>query len=151
MSVSPTALFWIAAVIAVFPLTLVFVPIIKNVGEIAAMIVAVIILFTDSVIPNNYVWGAVIIFFVSALPPIRAMGKSLAIALLGPDPDGRDVNIGDAIIGYVAGILYNSRWLDFAAENNGSWLIYLNWFLASIGLWTFFGIVVLKKLGSSGR
>ena len=151
MSASPTALFWIAAVVAIFPLTLIFVPIINLAGGIIAMIAAVVILFTDSVVPNSYVWGGILIFFISTLPPAREAGKSLAIALAGPDPNGRDVNIGDAIVGSAIGIWYNSGWLEFSSKNNGTWLIYLNWFLASIGLWTFLGFVFLKKLGNSDR
>jgi hypothetical protein len=146
MSLSPTALFWIGAVIAVFPLTAIFVPIINLVGGIVAAVAAIGILFTKSVIPSSYVWGALAIFFVSCLPPVRSLGRSIAIALLGPDPGGRDVNMGDALIGALIGLWYNSGWLQFAASNNGSWLIYLNWFLASIGLWSFFGLFVIRVM-----
>ena len=146
MSVSPTALFWTAAVIACFPLTAAFVPIVNLVGGIVAAVAAIVILFSDSVIPNNYVWGALVIFFVTCLPPVRLFGRSMAIGLLGRDPNGRDVNVGDALIGAVVGLWYNSGWLQFAAVNNGSWLIYLNWFLASIGLWSFFGLFAVRSL-----
>ena len=146
MSVSPTALFWIAAVIAIFPLTAVFVPIVNLVGGIVAAVAEIVILFTDSVIPNNYVWGALAVFFVSCLPPVRLLGRSMAVALLGRDPEGRDVNMGDALIGALVGLWYNSGWLQFAAGNSGSWLIYLNWFLASVGLWSFFGLFIIKSL-----
>jgi hypothetical protein len=144
--VSATSLFWIAAVIAVFPLTTLFVPVINLIGGAFAAIAAVLVLFNKSVVPASYVWGALAIFFISCLPPVRAMGMSLAVSLAGPDPGGRDVNIGDALMGSVATIWYNSRWLQFATSHDGTWLIYLNWFLGSIGFWSFFGLVVVRRL-----
>ena len=66
--------------------------------------------------------------------------------LIGRDPGGHDVNLGDALIGSIVTIWYNYGWLDFASNNDGTWLIYLNWFLGWIGLWSFFGLVVLSKL-----
>lgn len=143
---SATGLFWIAAAVAVLPLTAVFVPAINLVGGAFAAIAAVVVLFNGSVIPASYVWGALVIFFISCLPPVRAVGMSLAVALAGPDPGGRDVNIGDALMGALATLWYNSRWLQFAASHDGTWLIYLNWFLGGIGLWSFFGLVVVRRL-----
>lgn len=143
---SPTILFWLAGFIAIFPLTAAFVPLINMFGGIIALFASLGILVWDSAIPSSYVWKAILIFIISCFPFIRLAGRSVSVLLIGSDPGGRDVNLGDALIGSVVAIWYNHGWLEFASNHDGTWLIYLNWFLGCVGLWSFFGLVVLRKL-----
>ena len=143
---SPTLLFWLAGFLALFPLTAAFVPVVNLIGGIISVLGSIAILVFGSTIPSGYVWKAILIFVVSCLPFVRQIGRSLSIMLIGRDPGGRDVNLGDALIGSIAAIWYNYGWLDFALNHSGTWLIYLNWFLGWIGLWSFFGLVILSKL-----
>lgn len=143
---SPTALFWISGLVALFPLTAPMVPLVNLIGGSISVLASIGVLIFDSVIPSSYVWVAILIFFVSCLPFVRIVGRSISVMLIGRDPGGRDVNLGDALIGSIVTIWYNYGWLDFASNNDGTWLIYLNWFLGWIGLWSFLGLVVLSKL-----
>lgn len=144
-SMSPAALFWIAGVIALFPLTTPLVPIINLVGGAVSVLASIGVLVFDSIIPSSYVWYAILIFVISCLPFVRKIGRSISIMLIGRDPEGRDVNLGDALIGSIIAVWYNYGWLDFASNNGGTWLISLNWFLGCIGLWSFLGLVVISK------
>jgi len=122
------------------------VPLVNLIGGGISVLASIGVLVFDSVIPSSYVWNAIIIFLISCLPFVRSVGRSMSVMLIGRDPGGRDVNLGDALVGSIVTIWYNYGWLDFASNNDGTWLIYLNWFLGWIGLWSFFGLVVLSKL-----
>ncbi len=139
------SIFWWCALVLLPPLFLIIGPVQFILG-IIAQVAAVIILLTDSVIPNQYIWGALIIFIIQCLPPIRALGGMATELICKPIPGGRTVNVGDAIVGSIAGLIYNLDWLDFANNNPGSWLIYLNYILSSIGIWLFISVAITNRL-----
>ena len=140
---SPTFLFWLAGFTALFPLTTPLVPLINWIGGILSIATSIGILVFGSIIPSSYVWVALLIFIVSSFPFVRQIGKSISIILIGRHPSGLDVNLGDALIGSTVAVWYNHGWLEFASTHDGTWLIYLNWFLGWIRLWSFFGLFVL--------
>lgn len=139
-----STIFWWCALALIPPVALLFTPLQFILG-IIAQIGGLVILFSNSVIPNQYVWGAIIIFLIQCFPLIRGLGGIAASVIAGPDIQGRDINIGDSLVGSIAGLIYNSNWLDFANSNEGCWLIYINWFLACIGLWLFFGYAITNR------
>ena len=47
--------------------------------------------------------------------------------------------------GSVAGLIYNASWLDYAISNEGCWLIFINWFLACMGIWLFAGYTITNR------
>ena len=71
--------------------------------------------------------------------------RNVDLSKAGPDPQGRDINLGDSIVGSVAGLIYNASWLDYAISNEGCWLIFINWFLACIGIWLFVGYTITNR------
>ena len=101
-----TTIFWVCALALFPPGALIFGPL-QFVLGIIAQLGGLVVLFTDSVIPNQYVWGAISIFLIQCFPPIRALGGIAAAVIAGPDPQGRDINLGDSIVGSVAGLIYN--------------------------------------------
>ena len=115
---------------------------------IIAQVAGIIILFTDSVIPNQYIWGAVTIFIIQCLPPIVHLGGMVTALICKPISGGRTYKVGNAIIGSIAGFIYNFKWLSFANNNPGSWLIYLNYILASIGIWLFISVAITNRLAN---
>jgi len=133
-------LFFAAIIAAPFGL------IIKLPLEILSIIIGFICLFSPIAAPANYVWGALAIFIIGSLPPVRALGIR-AVWMISPPAPGDD-NIfmkakGDYLFGTIAGLTYNASWLEYAANNSPSWLIYLNWFIASIGFWFILVLVVI--------
>tara|TARA_B100000212_G_scaffold317975_1_gene274020 strand:+ start:147 stop:584 length:438 start_codon:yes stop_codon:yes gene_type:complete len=140
-----TTIFWVCALALFPPVALIFGPL-QFVLGIIAQVGGLVVLFTDSVIPNQYVWGAITIFLIQCFPPIRGLGGIAAAVIAGPDPQGRDINLGDSIVGSVAGLIYNASWLDYAISNEGCWLIFINWFLACMGIWLFAGYTITNRL-----
>ena len=139
-----TTIFWICALALFPPVALIFGPL-QFVLGIIAQVGGLVVIFTDSVIPNQYVWGAISIFLIGCFPPIRALGGIAAAVIAGPDHQGRDINIGDSLVGSVSGLIYNASWLDYAISNEGCWLIFINWFLACIGIWCFVGYTIANR------
>ena len=137
-------IFWWCALSLLPPLVFFLSPLQLFVGIISHLW-GVIILFKDSVIPNQYIWGALTIFLITSLPPVRALGAMAAQVIAGPNPQGRTMNVGDSVIGSISGFIYNLRWLEFANNNQESYLIYLNYLLASIGIWLFVGYAIMNR------
>lgn len=133
--------------------------IIKLPLEILSVIIGLICLFSPIAAPANYVWGALAIFIIGSLPPVRALGTRAAWVISPPDPGDESILMkakGDYIFGTVAGLIYNANWLEYAANNSPSWLIYLNWFISSIGFWfllvlIFIGIIQKISQGIRSR
>ena len=134
-------IFWWCALVLFPPIAILLAPAQFFLGVIA-LIAGLIVLFTDSVIPNQYIWGAIFIFIIECLPPVRVLGGIAASVISGPDPGGRTINIGDSLVGSIASLIYNLNWLDFANSNQGCWLIYVNYSLACVGIWSFIGFAI---------
>ena len=105
--------------------------------RIISWVGCLIIFFSDSVIPNSYIWGLLAIFFITSVPYVKRFGRALIYVTAGPDDDDprREKTFGETIVSAPLDIIYNLYWLDFANNNEGSWLIYLNYIISSMDIW----------------
>ena len=137
-----TFLFWIALPSSVAR------PIITFIGGPISIIAGIYIFFTSSIIPSSYVWGLFGIFAVVFSPFGQAIGKIISRKIESPEDRvkmGESIRgtreklivegWGDSVMGAVTGMIYHGYWLDFAQNNEGTWLIFLNWFMSSIAFW----------------
>ena len=126
-------IFWLFALLIIpFPFYLLIGPL-----RIISVVSCVIIFFSDSVIPNIYIWGLLTIFLITCVPYVKRFGLALIYVTAWPDDDDprREKTFGETIVGAPLDIIYNLYWLDFANNNDGSWLIYLNYIISSIDIW----------------
>ncbi len=106
------------------------------------------VLLASSTIPKSYAWGLIAIFAFIASPLGQRLGRKLARSIESPEDRAKmpeplieisdkkiEAGLGDNVMGAVSGLFYNGLWLDFAQTNEGTWLIFLNWFMASISFW----------------
>ena len=126
-------IFWLFALL-IFPIPTEFLiaPL-----RIISFVGSVIIIFSDSVIPNIYIWGLLTIFLITCVPYVKRFGRALIYVTAGPDDDDprREKTFGETVVVAPFYIIYNLYWLDFANNNEGSWLIYLNYIISSIDIW----------------
>ena len=126
-------IFWLFALLIIpIPTEFLIAPL-----RIISVVSSVIIIFSDSVIPNIYIWGLLTIFLITCVPYVKRFGRALIYVTAGPDDDDprREKTFGETVVGAPFYIIYNLYWLDFANNNEGSWLIYLNYIISSIDIW----------------
>ena len=120
--------------------------VIQTIGGIASIFWGLLTLLTTSSIPNNYIWVSIGLLIIGSLPPMMALNGYLARLIAGTTKSMRqDMLIGGSFLGSLVGLLYNGSWLEFAAANDGTWLIYLNWFLCSITIFSFFNYALVAN------
>lgn len=120
--------------------------VIQLIGGIASIFWGLLTLLTLSSIPNNYIWVSIGLLIIGSLPPMMALNGYLARLIAGTTKSMRqDMLIGGSFLGSLVGLLYNGSWLEFAAANDGTWLIYLNWFLCSITIFSFFNYALVAN------
>ena len=126
-------IFWLFALLIIpIPTEFLIAPL-----RIISFVGSVIIIFSDSVIPNIYIWGLLTIFLITCVPIVKLLGHAVISLTAGPDEEDprRAKTFGETIVGAPFYIIYNLYWLDFANNNEGSWLIYLNYIISSIDIW----------------
>ena len=126
-------IFWLFALLIIpFPFELLIGPL-----RIISFVGGVIIIFSDSVVPNIYIWGLLTIFLITCVPIVKLLGHAVISSTAGPDYDDPRAakTFGETVLGAPFYIFYNLYWLDFANNNEGSWLIYLNYIISSIDIW----------------
>ena len=126
-------IFWLFALLIIpIPTEFLIAPL-----RIISFVGSVIIIFSDSVIPNIYIWGLLTIFLITCVPYVKRFGRALIYVTAGPDDDDprREKTFGETVVVAPFYIIYNLYWLDFANNNEGSWLIYLNYIISSIDIW----------------
>ena len=126
-------IFWLFALLIIpLPFYLLIGPL-----RIISWVGCLIIFFSDSVIPNIYIWGLLTIFLIMCVPIVKLLGHVVISSTAGPDYDDPRAakTFGETFVGAILYIFYNLYWLDFANNNEGSWLIYLNHIISSIDIW----------------
>ena len=120
--------------------------VIKIIGGMASIFWGLVTLLNLSSIPNNYIWVSIGLLIIGSLPPMMALNGYLARLIAGTTKSMRqDMLIGGSFLGSLVGLLHNGSWLEFAAANDGTWLIYLNWFLCSITIFSFFNYALVAN------
>ena len=120
--------------------------VIQLIGGIASIFWGLLTLLTLSSIPNNYIWVSIGILIIGSLPPMMSLNGYLARLIVGTTKSMRqDMLIGGSFLGSLVGLLYHGSWLKFAAANDVTWLIYLNWFLCSITIFSFFNYALVAN------
>jgi len=136
-------IFWLFALLIIpFPFELLIGPL-----RIISFVGGVIIIFSDSVVPNIYIWGLLTIFLITCVPYVKRLGRALIYVTAGPDDDDprREKTFGEIVLGAPFYIIYNLYWLEFANNNEGNWLIYLNYIISSIDIWLIIGYVISSR------
>ena len=104
----------------------------------------IVVLLLDSVIPNQCL-GRNIYFSYSMFPTYKSIRRYCSFCNSRTRSSRKRYNLGDSIVGSVAGLIYNASWLDYAISNEGCWLIFINWFLACMGIWLFAGYTITNR------
>lgn len=99
--------------------------------------VGIVCLFIPFAAPRDFVLGAMFWFFVTAFPATQRLGLAIW-KKLDPSEDNllHAKTLGSTLLGTVYGLVYCLQWLDYAAKNPNTWLIWIEWFEHSLSLWT---------------
>jgi len=132
---------------------------------IITVLAGLVSLVTPIAAPREYVVMAIALYVFSLLPRLRLSATSIMSKLI-PEPKPSQQasggmsewqvkrSLGDTLLGATTGLAYNAYWLDYAANNDQSWLIHLCWFSAAMTAWSLLALVVLdhhsrSRLGQS--
>tara|TARA_B100000700_G_C14412183_1_gene564143 strand:- start:11 stop:439 length:429 start_codon:yes stop_codon:yes gene_type:complete len=94
-------------------------------------------------IPNDYLWGLVIIYFLKSYPPLINLGIRFSNVLIGKDPKIPQDIQGGTLVWSLMGFVWSLFWLSYASSTDGTWYIYLIWFICSSDMWGFLQIGAL--------
>ena len=98
-------IFWLFALLIIpLPFYLLIGPL-----RLISVVSCLILFFSDSVIPNIYIWGLLTIFLITCVPYVKRFGRALIYVTAGPDYDDprREKTFGETVVGAPFYIIYN--------------------------------------------
>ena len=109
--------FWLFALLIIpFPFELLIGPL-----RIISFVGSVIIIFSDSVIPNIYIWGLLTIFLITCVPIVKLLGHAVISLTAGPDEEDprRAKTFGETIVTPTSSTTYKIRHYSNSGHNDG--------------------------------
>ena len=106
-------------------------PLLKDILVIISIIGFFYSLIFQTAVPNDYLWGLVIIFFLKSFPPLINLGIRFSNVLIGKDPRIPQDIQGGMVVWALMGFIWSLFWLSYASMTDGTWYIYLIWFISS--------------------
>jgi len=121
------------------------IPFLKDLLLIISFIGFFYSLLINTVIPSDYFVGIVVIFFLKSSPPFIKVGIPISNLLIGKDPNIPQDIQGGTLIWALMGFIWSLFWLGYADSTDGTWYIYLIWFISCCDIWGFIQIGVTNR------